>query len=193
MAFLKKIPSSFTDAELVAQYKQHAELSVLGDLYQRYMELIYGVCLKYLKNPDDAQDAVMAVFEELVTKLKQHEVSAFKSWVYTVAKNHCLMRLRSKKRTQPTALKEEFMQSDALGHLEEVMIREDNLQQLEYCLGQLSANQRTAIEAFYLKQKCYQEIAAETGIEWSRVRSFIQNGRRNLKICMESHKAQTAV
>ena len=98
VAFLKKISSSFSDQELVERYRETHGLDLLGELYQRYMELVYGVCLKYLKDRDQAQDSVMAIFEELVTKLKKHEVDNFKAWLYTLAKNHCLMRLRSEKR-----------------------------------------------------------------------------------------------
>ena len=191
MAFLKKISSSLSDAELVEQYKCSAGLAVLGDLYQRYMDLVYGVCLKYLKEPEDAQDAVMAIFEELVTKLQKHEVENFKSWLYTLAKNHCLMRLRSRKRKPVISMNEEFMQSGESGHLENVMLREENFKQLEYCMGQLGADQRKIIEAFYLQGKCYNEISSETGIEWNTIRSYIQNGRRNLKLCMERQGAKT--
>ena len=193
LAFLRKISSAATDAELVSEYRQSGELSVLGDLYNRYMDLVYGVCLKYLKTPDDAQDAVMSIFEELITKLQKHEVDNFKSWLYTLAKNHCLMRLRSEKRSPHTGLKEEFMQSEESGHLEDVMRREENFVQLEDCLKQLSSDQRTAVELFYLHRKCYNEIAAETGLDWNQVRSYIQNGRRNLKLCMESSAAKTAM
>ncbi|HVF81456.1 MAG TPA: sigma-70 family RNA polymerase sigma factor [Flavisolibacter sp.] len=191
MAFLKKISSSLPDAELVELYQHSADLAVLGDLYQRYMDLVYGVCLKYLKEPEDAQDAVMAIFEELVAKLQKHSVENFKSWLYTLAKNHCLMRLRSGKRKPVITMKEEFMQSGESGHLEDVILREENFKQLEYCMGQLGPDQRKVIEAFYLQGKCYNDISAETGIEWNNVRSYIQNGRRNLKLCMERQGAKT--
>lgn len=191
MAFLKKIPSSFSDADLVQRYKSTGDAAVLGDLYSRYMELVYGVCLKYLKEPEDAQDAVMAIFEELLIKLQKHEVENFRSWLYTVAKNHCLMKLRSGKKAVVTKLPEEFMQSEDGLHLDGVLEKEENLKRLEACLERLSADQRTAVEAFYLRGKCYNQIAAETGMEWNKVRSFIQNGRRNLKICLETTQAQT--
>lgn len=190
MAFLKKISSSLTDAELVAQYKASADVATLGELYNRYMDLVYGICLKYLREPEDAQDAVMAIFEELVVKLTKHNVDNFKSWLYTLAKNHCLMRLRSAKRTPVTKMSDEFMQSEESGHLEDVMLREENLKLLEDCMGKLVSEQRLAIELFYLQGKCYNEISAATGIEWNNVRSYIQNGRRNLKLCMERQGAK---
>lgn len=154
------------------------------------MDLLYGVCLKYLADKEDAQDAVMAIFEELVTKLQRHEVENFKSWVYTLAKNHCLMKLRQQKKQPVTKLSDSFMQSGEDGHLEEVLAREENLRQLEDCLQQLGDGQRNVIELFYLQGKCYKEISEDTGIDWNSVRSSIQNGRRNLKICMEAAKQQ---
>ena len=149
------------------------------------MELIYGVCLKYLKDPENAQDAVMNLFEELIVKVPKHEIDNFKGWVYTVAKNHCLMRLRSEKRKPTVKLDTDLMQSEADWHLNGELENEQDIRQLEFCLGQLVPEQRQVIELFYLEKKCYNEISASTGLDWNKVRSFIQNGRRNLKICME--------
>ena len=157
------------------------------------MDLVYGVCLKYLKEPEDAQDSVMAIFEELVSKLQKHQVDNFKSWLYTLAKNHCLMRLRAGKKTTTVKMADEFMQSEENLHLQDVLDREEHFRQLEYCMRQLATDQRMVIELFYLQSKCYNEIVAETGLEWNSVRSYIQNGRRNLKICMESQTAKTVM
>nr|WP_236065632.1 sigma-70 family RNA polymerase sigma factor [Niastella soli] len=160
-------------------------MDVLAILFQRYMDLLYGVCLKYLKQPESAKDAVMQVFEELVVKLPKHEVDNFKSWLYTLAKNHCLMQLRTPKNLKTTEFNADSMQLEEEMHLNGIQLKEENLQKLERCLETLSIEQKKSVELFYLQNKCYKEIAAETGIEWNKVRSFIQNGRRNLKICME--------
>ncbi|HMC85794.1 MAG TPA: sigma-70 family RNA polymerase sigma factor, partial [Chitinophagaceae bacterium] len=112
MAFLKTIANPQTsDKELVLAYQQSGDLKLLSNLYQRYMELVYGVCLKYLADPETAKDAVMQVFEELIIKLKKHEVDNFKSWLYTVAKNHCLMQLRSGKNKKTVSISPDLMQS----------------------------------------------------------------------------------
>ena len=185
MAFLKYISSSQNDAELVLAYRQSGELKVLGELYQRYMELVYGVCLKYLKEPELAQDAVMQIFEELVSKLKKHEVDNFRGWLHQVAKNYCLMQLRTPKNLKTVALPPLLMQNEEDVHLNGVMEKEENFQKLEKCIASLSDEQRTMIKLFYLDGKCYNEIVEITGLEWNHVRSSIQNGRRNLKLCME--------
>ncbi len=185
MAFLKKISSASSDSELMQQYKASGSLDVLGELYQRYMELVYGVCLKYLKEPEDAKDCVLNIFEELVSKLKKHDVDNFKGWLYQLTKNHCLMRLR-KQKIMPVNIDMSFMQSEENIHLDDEMEMEENFKQMQYCLGQLNGDQKRVIELFYLNDKCYKEIAAVTGIEINKVRSYIQNGRRNLKICMET-------
>ncbi|MDB5197391.1 MAG: polymerase sigma70 factor [Flaviaesturariibacter sp.] len=185
MAFLKNIASSFTDEELVQRYRQTGDLGVLGSLYQRYMDLLYGVCLKYLAEPEDAKDAVLTIFEELIEKLKKHEVAHFRAWLYQLAKNHCLMRLRSEKGKTAVKMDLAFMQSEETAHLEEVFQKEAQLQGLEYCIEKLADEQRQVVELFYLQGKCYNEIVAISGLEWNNVRSAIQNGRRNLKICME--------
>ncbi len=191
MSFLKNIsPNSLADNELVALYKQSGDLSVLGELYQRYMELVYGVCLKYFKDPEAAKDGVMQVFEELVSKLKKHEVENFRGWLHQVAKNFCLMQLRTPKNLKTVEFKTDLMQTGENVHLNGVLEKEENFKKLEYCIGTLTGDQQTAIRLFYLEEKCYNEIVEITGQEWNQVRSFIQNGRRNLKICMEKDEVR---
>ena len=184
LPFLKNISSADPDKELIEKYKASGSLDILGELYQRYMDLVYGVCLKYLKEPEDAKDCVLNIFEELVTKLKKHDVDNFKGWLYQLAKNHCLMRLR-KQKPVTVNIDVSFMQSEENIHLDGELEKEENFKQMQYCLGQLNDEQRRVIELFYLKNKCYKEISEITAIEINKVRSFIQNGRRNLKICME--------
>ena len=190
MAFLKNISSTNqSDTELVLAYRQSGDLKVLGDLYQRYMELVYGVCLKYLKEPELAQDAVMQIFEELVSKLKKHEVDNFRGWLHQVSKNYCLMQLRTPKNLKTVALPSLLMQNEEDVHLNGVMEKEENFQKLEKCIDSLSDEQRTMIKLFYLDGKCYNEIVEITELEWNHVRSSIQNGRRNLKLCMEKKES----
>ena len=198
MTFLRDIPGdSLTDSELVSLYKKTADLKVLGQLYQRYMDLVYGVCLKYFRESERAKDAVMNIFEELILKLQKHDVENFKSWLYQVAKNHCLMQLRSPRSLKTIELPESLMQSDENVHLDGVfggtpsaMEKEENFQRLEYCLATLSEDQQRAVRLFYIEGKCYNEIVELMGQEWRQVRSYIQNGRRNLKICMEAQESR---
>lgn len=177
--------SELSDAELVQQYRATVDLNILGILYQRYMELVYGICLKYYKDSETAKDGVISIYEELITKLKQHEVSNFKSWLYTLSRNHCLMQLRKEKGKSTFEIPEEFMQSEEMLHLESVTEKEEQLTQLEQCMEQLGPEQKKCVQLFYLENKCYNEISKITRLDWNNVRSYIQNGRRNLKLCME--------
>lgn len=180
-----------SDAELVSLYRQQGDVAVLGTLYQRYMDLIYGVCFKYLKETEASKDAVINIYEELVEKLKKHEVENFKSWLYTLARNHCLMQLRKGKGKKTIEITDGFMQSEQLLHPEDVQQKEEQLQIMEECLQQLSPEQKQCVELFYLQGKCYNEISEQTGFEWNKVRSYIQNARRNLKLCMDNKTKQS--
>ena len=194
MALLKKISSAESDEDLMLQYKAEGSLEVLGELYSRYMDLVYGVCLKYFKEPESAKDAVMNIFEELVTKLKKYEVDNFKGWLYRLASNHCLMKLRKDK----TGLKQvdvDVMQFSGNAHPEEendTLDKEMQFTIMQYCIEQLSGDQKQVIQLFYLKEKSYQEISDETKTDINKIRSYIQNGRRNLKICMEQEALKKA-
>jgi RNA polymerase sigma factor (sigma-70 family) len=191
LAFIKKISPAESDQVLVQQYKEKGNIDTLGELYNRYMELVYGVCLKYMKEPEDAKDCVINIFEELISKLKKYEVDNFKGWLYQLAKNHCLMKLRSKK-GQPSIIDADVMHLQENIHPDGVMEKENQLNTMEYCIEQLPQEQKQAIELFYLKEKCYKEIADTTNTDINKVRSFIQNGRRNLKICMEKQALEKA-
>ena len=175
-----------TDKELVTAFKQLNDVKYLSLLYQRYMDLVFGVCLKYFKDAERSKDAVMDIFEELNTKLKQHEVDNFKGWLQVLARNYCLMQLRSPKNMKTTEFNADFMQSAQPSHLSnELLEKEENFKHLEACIEILPVDQKQSIELFYLQKKCYNEIAIITGFEWNKIRSFIQNGKRNLKLCVE--------
>ena len=176
------------DLELVAAYRQSKDLKVLALLYQRYLDLLFGVCLKYLSDSEIAKDAVMDIFQELATKLPRHEISNFKGWLYTVAKNHCLMQLRASSRTKLRPFDPDLVQTAEDLHLNDIMEKEARLDRLSGCIETLSADQKTVVSLFYLENKCYKEIETVTGFDWNKVRSLIQNGRRNLRLCMQRHE-----
>ena len=181
---------AIADELLLDDFKRTGAQDLLARLYLRYTDLIYGVCLKYLKDSEAAKDAVMNIYQELLQKLPKHEINNFKSWLYVLAKNHCLMFLRSAKKMTVVNMEPELMQSGEVLHLDNALEKEEQLTQLENCVEQLPDGQKQSIRLFYLENKCYNEIVEETGIEWGKVRSLIQNGRRNLKICMEKSNSE---
>ena len=185
MPFLARISSDTDDQALISRFKESGDLSILAELYQRYMDLCYAVGVKYLKDTEGAKDVVMEVFEELNEKLKKHEVANFKSWLYTVVKNHCLMKMRSQSRNRSVIIDENIVQLNGDLHQDGVGEKEMQLQHMGKCIETLASDQKRAIELFYLEEKCYNEITVITGLDWNKVRSLIQNGRRNLKICMD--------
>jgi RNA polymerase sigma-70 factor (ECF subfamily) len=187
LLFLKNIDNSAaSDQELILLYKKEGDTRILAALYQRYMDLLYAVCLKYLRNSEEAKDAVMSIFEQLTSKLLKHEVSHFSGWLYTLAKNHCLMQIRSTKHLKPV-IDPDIVQLTENPHLNGVFEKEEHINQLTKCIDGLSPEQKLTVQLFYLQQKSYREIASLTQTEWNKVRSQVQNARRNLKICMEKN------
>lgn len=188
-----KNKDSFSDEDLIAEYKRSGDNKIVGELFKRYSHLVLGVCIKYLKITDEAQDMTMIVFEKLLVDLKNHEVQHFKSWLYMVAKNQCLMLLRKQKGKQTLEFQmnssenddETTMENDLVGHLDDVDLKEIQLQQLEAGLTKLNQEQKLCVELFYLQNKSYVEVAEITGYDMKQVKSFIQNGKRNLRIYLE--------
>lgn len=187
MPLIKHIENNISDDDLLKEYRHSQNQQSLVVLYLRYSDLVFGTCMKYLKNADAAQDAVMNIYQELVIKLQTHIVDNFKSWLYVVAKNHCLMQLRKDKKAITIELQPAIMQSEDFSHLDSMLEKEKELEKLSDCIEGLSDEQKKIIKLFYLEEKCYNEIVDITGEDWNKVRSLVQNGRRNLKICMEKN------
>lgn len=185
----KKEIQSLTDEQLVARYARTRDAEYVGQLYERYTHLVFAVCMKYLGNEEEAEDTVMLLFEKLLEELKHARIETFKGWLYTVAKNQCLMQLRHRKtveRSRDALLKDletEIMESDDELHLINENKEEDH--HLEKALGQLNEAQRRCIELFYLEERSYHEVSERTGYSMNEVKSHLQNGRRNLKIILE--------
>ena len=178
----------YTDESLLKTYQANGNQDDLALLYMRYTDLVYGTALKYLKEREAAKDAVMNIYQELVVKLRTHAVDNFRSWLYVVTKNHCLMQLRKENKAVIIEFQSDIMQSEDFSHLDNILDKEKEFKKLELCIGRLNTDQRNIIELFYLQSKCYNEIVAVTGKDWNTIRSMIQNGRRNLKKCMDKHE-----
>lgn len=180
------------DDRLIAKFNSTGDLEYLGKLFEKYMHLVYGICLKYLKDRDASQDAVMQIFEKLIIELPKRDVENFKPWLHVITKNHCLMQLRSQKikflQTEKMVKEEEFfMESSFELHHNNEPVLEQDLEMLRKCIDQLKTEQKECVSLFYLEERCYQEISNELSVEIKKVKSFIQNGKRNLKICMEKN------
>jgi RNA polymerase sigma factor (sigma-70 family) len=180
-----------SDLELLQLYKLNGDAIIFGLLYKRHATMALGVANKYLQPEDDAKDAVMQVFEQLLQNINYHKIDNFKSWLYSVVKNFCLMKLRKEKNL--TIVREEegknifsVVEKEQLLHQDEVKLKESNLTNLEMAIETLNEEQKKCIELFYLQQKSYAEVVEITGYTLNNVKSFIQNGKRNLKLKMQS-------
>lgn len=179
--------ANYTDNDLINDYVQKNDNFFVGILYERYGHLVLGLSIKYLKNKDEAQDAVIQIFTNLLSDLKKHKIQYFKSWLYVYSKNFCLMELRKRQSLlkKELQLKENVhlvMDFSSDEHLKE---KEAQIVIMEQAIELLNNEQKTCIELFYLKNKSYVEIEESTGFTNNEVKSYIQNGKRNLKLKME--------
>lgn len=180
---------NLSDGELLKSYLVKGDLDILGILYSRYIDLVYGVCLKYFKSREDSEDAVVDIFEKLIVELEKHKVDNFKSWLYVLTRNYCLMKLRSdgKDGKRTIELREDkvaFMESEAELH----PIDKDNgelSRALEDCISKLKNEQLRCIKLFYYENRCYREMAEILKLDERKVKSHLQNAKRNIKICLE--------
>jgi RNA polymerase sigma-70 factor (ECF subfamily) len=187
--FLRKNIANLSDEDLIAQLKNGNQKPALGELYKRYAHLMFGVALKYLKNQTEAEDILMNIFEKLENKIRKNDIKHLRNWLYTITKNECLMKLRKTKIvTSDVESALLFKPDNSQENLEQYLVNEQKYIILEQAISKLKEVQKICVELFYLKNKCYDEVALETGFDLKKVKSNIQNGKRNLKIILENEQ-----
>ncbi|HRI26229.1 MAG TPA: sigma-70 family RNA polymerase sigma factor [Ferruginibacter sp.] len=177
--------NTISDAELLSRFYADGNNEWLGILLQRYTMLLLGVSMKYLKNEEEARDAVQQVFLKVIHELHKYKVEYFKSWIYMIAKNHCLMQLRDKGRFNGEINERIMAVADTPEEKNRHLEKDRTLTHMASALLELNPEQQLCVTLFYLEKKSYQEIADSTGFTMMQVKSHIQNGKRNLKIIME--------
>jgi RNA polymerase sigma-70 factor (ECF subfamily) len=179
-----------TDQELLQRFKADHNSEWIGVLFDRYAVLLLGMCMKYLKNEEDARDAVQQIFLKVLSDVNNHEIQFFKAWIYQVTKNYCLMQLRSHPLKYKEEISDRTMGEMVAEPLDKKAYQEKDLliENMEHAIRQLNPEQRTCIQLFYLDKKSYQEIAEKTGYSLLQVKSYIQNGKRNLKLLLEKQQ-----
>jgi len=178
-----------TDEELALSYYNTGDKELVGQLFEKHVKTVFGVCLFYFKDKDIAKDAVMQIFEKLITELKRTEVKNFKGWLSFVVRNYCISEIRKNKNKY--RLPEKYLEFEitepVLDDEERIASINDDLMMdhLQSCLPELKENQRICVDLFYLKGQSYQQICDQTKFSLNEVKSFIQNGKRNLKLLIE--------
>lgn len=183
------------DISLVNRFKKSDDRECMGILFERYTYLVYGICMKYLKDEEKSKDAVMEVFEKVMHEILHHEINNFSSWLHSVARNYCLMQLRSQKTKNEKSTEWQksemlFMEMAEEMHLSVKDEKEEQLQKLELAIEQLNNEQKKCIQLFYIEQKSYQEVAQITGYDLKQVKSYLQNGKRNLENLMRKNDGE---
>jgi RNA polymerase sigma-70 factor (ECF subfamily) len=173
------------DKELLNKFYSDGNNQWLGILLERYTLLLFGVCMKYLKDEEEAKDAVQQIFLKVVTEIQKYKVDYFKSWLYMVAKNLCLMKIREKQGRVPVEISDKIAAAEEMLSKTELLEKDQVLSLIEEGLNELNAEQKQCVTLFYLQKKTYQQITDVTHYNLLQVKSHIQNGKRNLKLIVE--------
>lgn len=176
----------YTDEELLEQFRETGDTEPFGLLYNRYIPMVYGLCLKYLKNEDLSENAVMDIFENLLLKIRNYEIKVFRTWLYSVVRNHCFYVLKENKKEIIIDFDSIVMESHQTLTLLSDDVDREHEDALNYCMARLSEPQRVALNKFFYEEMSYADIVTITGYDLKSVKSYIQNGKRNLKLCIEN-------
>ncbi len=181
------------DQTLIEMYRKTGDKALIGELFNRYSGFVLAVCMKYVQDTTLAEELTVEIFESLFKKLKNHTVDFFKTWLYSVSKNHCLLHHRSASafRKHKGLFQQEqdgFMESEDSMYPSEENEKADKIKIVQDALGRLKPEQKVCVELFYIENKTYEEISRESGYNIKKVKSYIQNGKRNLKLILEGKK-----
>ena len=177
-----------SDEEVVNNYRLSSDKQLVGILFERYSPLVFGVCLKYLRNKDESRDMVVNIFEKLMVDLKNFDIQKFRPWLHSVTRNHCLMFLRKANRPGTEKDIDDLQNKLSTSTFADASVEDKEIQlsHLEKAMEELNDEQKISVTLFYLKDKSYQEIAEETGWDMNKIKSYIQNGKRNLKLILQT-------
>ncbi|MEA1874490.1 MAG: sigma-70 family RNA polymerase sigma factor [Bacteroidota bacterium] len=181
------------DQTLIKMYRETEDKALIGELFNRHSGFVLAVCMKYVQDTALAEELTVEIFESLFKKLKKHKVDYFKTWLYSVAKNHCLLHHRSANtfRKHKGLFQQEqdgFMESEESMYLSEENKKVNEAKDVQNALEQLKPEQKICVELFYIENKTYEEISRESEYNIKKVKSYIQNGKRNLKLILEGKK-----
>lgn len=171
--------NNLTDEELLLKFYNTRDKYWLGQLLERYTVLLFGVAMKYLKDKTQAADAVQHTFLMALTRFPKEHVQNVKGWLYIVVRNYCLQYIRNNNFDLGGDYPEFLKQEDA--DKEAIELKEYSLEQMEIALDDLIEEQRVCIRLFYYEKKSYHQIIEQTNYTYMQVKSYIQNGKRNLK------------
>jgi RNA polymerase sigma-70 factor (ECF subfamily) len=185
MFFKRTDIKQLEDQGVLDLFRSKGDMRCIDELYRRYGHLVYGVCLKYMKQTDLAKDMLFVVFEKLVVEIPKNQIDHFPAWLHTVTRNQCLSELRKHQKLEVHFSEMSHVQAPMLEEQDEKEALELRLEEMEKALEQLTGAQRDCVKFFYLENKSYKEIATETGYSLNEVKSHIQNGKRNMKLMLE--------
>ncbi len=187
--FNRKNIKKLDDHELIEKYRQSGSSKYLEVLFERYFHLVFGVCLKYLKNEYESNEAVLAIYERLLKDFEEKEIDNINAWLYVVTRNYCFTYLRTKGRAlkRENEYEVEIKSAPEVDDSEDIEVKEKQLTKLEQAIEKLKSEQKQCIVLFYIKQYCYKEVSEQTGFSMNEVKSHIQNGKRNLKMILSQY------
>lgn len=183
--------NALTDDELLLQLVESRDIQYLGILFKRFIPKVYGTCLKYLSNTEQAQDAVMDIYQTVQAKFFDQDIQNFSAWLYVVSRNHCLLQLRKHKTENFVNFDEALMENMQFEHLLDTEVDDAKIEALNFCMQTLGVEQKQSIQLFYYDEKSYADIVELTGFALNKVKSYIQNAKRNLLLCVNKRLKET--
>ena len=154
----------------------------MSDFFVLYREDVLGLCYYYTRDVELSKDLTMDTFETYLKRGKKGPViNDIKSYLLGIARNLCMAHFKKSKRTQ--SIEESVLQFMEYED-ENAPNGEEVIDRLMMSMCKLTTDQRRCVELFFIKGCSYNQISKKLNFSYNEVKSFIQNGKRNLKKLM---------
>jgi RNA polymerase sigma-70 factor (ECF subfamily) len=159
--------------------------NALGELYDRYSRLLFGLVLRILKNRDEAEEVLQEAFIQAWTRADtfHRELGSAAGWLVGIARNRAIDRLRANA-VRPAAMDRPAGEAPAEPAASTEWRGEQRLD-IRRALGLLPADQRELIEEAYFLGLTHSELAARHGLPLGTVKTRIRAGMQGLRAYLE--------
>lgn len=160
------------------------------EIYEKHADQVYNLCLQYLQHPQEAEEATQDVFVKIHQKMATFQgESALGTWIYRICINHCLDRIKARKRAKRFPFLSSLFNRDQPTDIEipdfkhPGVLLEDReaLELLFQKMNDLPENQKTALILRYLEELPPTDIAEIMQVSVKAVESLLQRAKSNLE------------
>ena len=163
------------------------DAAALKEVYDRTSAKLFGVCLRILGEPTEAEDVLQEVYVAVWRNAAAFNADRASpiSWLAAIARNRSIDRVRARHPDRAIDIDAARDIADAAPLASSVLEASQESQRLSGCLGELDRQHQAAIRAAFLDGHTYEALASQAGVPLGTMKSWIRRSLNRLRVCLE--------